>query len=165
MNIAAIDPLTLPSLPLGERSRLPNCPAIYFVLNGTRVLYIGQTINLAQRWLTHHRWQQFSKQGESTRVAWLNLEDTELNLLPGIEAALIEYFRPELNGTALDTTRLRVTVTLSEEVHKTLSEWADEEERTLANLMAYIAAKAAKERQQQNETSSPAPKQKEKGAA
>jgi len=51
--------------------------------------------------------------------------------------------------------RLRVTVTLSEDVYKTLSEWAEEEERTLANLMAYIAAKAAKEHQQQNETPSP----------
>jgi len=56
---------------------------------------------------------------------------------------------PEAYNDDLDLmTRLRVTVTLSEEVHKTLAEWADEEERTLANLMAYIAAKAAKEYQQ-----------------
>lgn len=34
MNTADINPLTLPSLPLLERSDLPNCPAVYFVLNG-----------------------------------------------------------------------------------------------------------------------------------
>jgi hypothetical protein len=32
MNLAKIDLLTLPSLPLANRSELPNCPAIYFVL-------------------------------------------------------------------------------------------------------------------------------------
>ena len=44
----------------------------------------------------------------------------------------------------------RVTVTLSSEVHQILSEWADKEERPLANLVAYIVSKAAKEYQQQN---------------
>ena len=46
----------------------------------------------------------------------------------------------------------RVTVTLSSEVHLILSEWADKEERPLANLVAYIVSKAAKEYQQQNVT-------------
>ena len=68
---------------------------------------------------------------------------------------------PEAYNNDLDLmARLRVTVTLSEEVHKVLSDWADEEERTLANLMAYIAAKAAKERQQ-TKTSSPSHLKKE----
>ncbi len=49
-------------------------------------------------------------------------------------------------------TRPRVTVTLSEEVHQVLAEWAEEEERTLANLIAYVAAKAAKEWQEQKQT-------------
>jgi hypothetical protein len=37
MNTADINPLTLPSLPLLERSDLPNCSAVYFVLNGDRM--------------------------------------------------------------------------------------------------------------------------------
>ncbi|MEW5857504.1 MAG: hypothetical protein AB1861_08995 [Cyanobacteriota bacterium] len=57
--------------------------------------------------------------------------------------------------------RLRTTVTLSEEVHEILSEWADEEERTLANLLSYIATKAAKERQQQQKEASSPKKSKE----
>ena len=48
----------------------------------------------------------------------------------------------------LMTARPRVTVTLSEEVHEALTSWAEDEERTVANLLAYIAAKAVKERQE-----------------
>jgi hypothetical protein len=48
----------------------------------------------------------------------------------------------------------RVTITLSEEVHQILAEWADQEERPLANLVVYIVSKAAKEYQQQKETPS-----------
>ena len=55
MNVASIDPLTLPSLPLLERSHLSYCPAIYFVMQGECVLYIGKTINLAQRWANNNR--------------------------------------------------------------------------------------------------------------
>lgn len=44
--------------------------------------------------------------------------------------------------------RPRVTVTLSEEVHEELTKWAENEERTVANLLAYIATKAVKEHQE-----------------
>jgi excinuclease UvrABC nuclease subunit len=55
MNVAEIDPLTLPSLPLSEQKHLPSCSAIYFVMQGDRVLYIGKTVDLAQRWATHNK--------------------------------------------------------------------------------------------------------------
>jgi predicted transcriptional regulator len=42
--------------------------------------------------------------------------------------------------------RMRVTVTLPEDVHQALSEWAEEEDRTLANLLSHVAAKAVRER-------------------
>jgi hypothetical protein len=44
--------------------------------------------------------------------------------------------------------RLRVTVTLPEDVYQALSAWAEEEDRTLANLLAHLAAKAVRERQE-----------------
>ena len=44
--------------------------------------------------------------------------------------------------------RMRVTVTLPEDVHQSLSEWAEEEDRTLANLLSHVAAKAVRERQE-----------------
>jgi CopG-like RHH_1 or ribbon-helix-helix domain, RHH_5 len=54
------------------------------------------------------------------------------------------------------TQRQRVNVTLPEDVHRILSAWADSEDRTLANLLAHLAAKAARERQEQ--TAAPASK-------
>ncbi|MBD1930443.1 hypothetical protein H6F79_01095 [Trichocoleus sp. FACHB-69] len=51
--------------------------------------------------------------------------------------------------------RLRTTITLSEDVHKILSEWAEEEERSLANLLSYLASQAAKQRQKDKENPSP----------
>lgn len=61
---------------------------------------------------------------------------------------------PAVNVVSDLMAKPRVTVTLSEEVYKIISDWADEEERPLANLVAYIVTKAAKEYQQQNETPS-----------
>jgi len=61
---------------------------------------------------------------------------------------------PEVDVVSDLMAKPRVTVTLSEEVYKILSEWADKEERPLANLVTYIVSKAAKEYQQQNFTPS-----------
>ena len=44
--------------------------------------------------------------------------------------------------------RPRITVTVSEEVYTFLSEWADKEERPLANLAAYLLSKAVRENQE-----------------
>jgi len=46
MSTATIDPTVLPSLPLDERRGLPDTAAIYFVLAGDTVLYIGQSVSL-----------------------------------------------------------------------------------------------------------------------
>ncbi|HAG85809.1 MAG TPA: excinuclease ABC C subunit domain-containing protein, partial [Cyanobacteria bacterium UBA12227] len=94
MIITDIDPLTLPSLPLNERSHLPYCPAVYFVVANNNVLYIGQTANLHDRWLAHHRWGQLKELNELVRIAWL--ECGEHHLLTEIEAALISHFEPPL---------------------------------------------------------------------
>lgn len=50
--------------------------------------------------------------------------------------------------------RPRITLTVSEDVYKYLSDWAEREERPLANLAAYLLSQAAREHQQQNESSS-----------
>jgi predicted transcriptional regulator len=47
-----------------------------------------------------------------------------------------------------------VTVTLPEDVHQALSEWAEEEDRTLANLLSHVAAKAVRDRQEQKKDES-----------
>ncbi len=100
MNLAKIDLLTLPSLPLANRSELPKCAAIYFVLKGQTVLYIGRTSNLQQRWFGHHRWHQLEAVGAHICIAWLHC--TDVSLLPELETALIKHFQPSLNRAATD---------------------------------------------------------------
>lgn len=41
----------------------------------------------------------------------------------------------------------RVTVTLDDETHQALQEWADLEARSVPNLLAYLALKAVREKQ------------------
>ena len=92
-----INPLTLPSLPLTERHRLPNLPAGYFAIaEAGEVLYIGRSKKLAARWGVHHRYVQLKTIG-NVRIAWLHFSDE--SLLPEIEEALIKYFLPTLNST------------------------------------------------------------------
>ncbi len=95
MNTRNIDPLTLPSLPLKERSSLPSCPAIYFVTASDNVVYIGKAANLASRWVNHHKWSELTKIDCPVKIAWLECSDDKL--LEDIEAALIEQFKPKLN--------------------------------------------------------------------
>jgi DNA-binding Xre family transcriptional regulator len=93
----SIDFSVLPSLCLTRRSELPEVPAIYFAINSLdQIQYIGRSQNLRQRWLSHHR--QFQLQAiDSVRIAWLRCDD--VSLLAEIEAALIEWFEPPLNGS------------------------------------------------------------------
>jgi len=54
-----------------------------------------------------------------------------------------------MTGNVEDTELVkRITVTLDDETHQILQQWADDEARTVPNLLAWLALKAAKERQQ-----------------
>lgn len=90
-----INPLALPSLPLKERSNLPDCSAIYFVIADDNVVYIGKAASLASRWVNHHKWSELKKIDCPVKIAWL--ECSNAKLLDDIETALIEQFRPKLN--------------------------------------------------------------------
>jgi CopG-like RHH_1 or ribbon-helix-helix domain, RHH_5 len=46
----------------------------------------------------------------------------------------------------------RITVTLDDETHQVLQEWADSEARTVPNLLAYLALVAIKNKQQEQVT-------------
>lgn len=89
-----VNPLKLPSLPLGWRKGFPSCPAIYFAIAGKKVLYIGRTAKLFERWKAHHRQAELESIKE-VRIAWMEVSDP--SLLPAIEKALIQYFKPLLN--------------------------------------------------------------------
>ncbi len=87
----SIDLLALPSVQLSDKRSLPHCPAIYFVLDGEEIVYIGQTNSLLLRWQAHHKLKE-CKALENPRIAWIEISDTTLVL--DIEAALIEWFKP-----------------------------------------------------------------------
>lgn len=89
---------TLPSLPLSRRSCLPEEPGVYFVVQQTRIRYIGQTQSLKTRWAQHHRLEQYLKEDDMV-IAWLPLSKTLTR--SAIERACINYFTPLDNGKRL----------------------------------------------------------------
>src|SRR5215831_9532432 len=96
----AIDVGVLPTLPLAERGDLPDTPAIYFVLTGDTVLYVGKAGCLRQRWVAHHRLAQLGEYG-ACRMAWMQVDDA--GLLDELEQACIDHFQPVLNGETRPT--------------------------------------------------------------
>ena len=115
IDVQTIPLLALPSLPFNERRRLPSCAAIYFVLNAAgTVLYIGQSINLAVRWVAHHRATKLADK-QATRIAWLVMDDE--TLLNAVESACIAYFEPLCNGMRDPAPDDRVTIHLKTDRH------------------------------------------------
>jgi excinuclease UvrABC nuclease subunit len=97
INPSSLDLTALPSLCLSRRAELPKAPAVYFAIDSlAQVQYIGQSINLRQRWANHHhRQQQLDGIGNIT-IAWLEI--SELSLRREVEEALIQHFDPPFNG-------------------------------------------------------------------
>jgi len=146
-NVDTINPKTLPSLPLEDRRQLPNCAAIYFVLDSDDVaLYIGQSIALSRRWMAHHRAKQL--QGlEGIRIAWLEVSDTAL--LDDIEQACIDHFAPSLNGVARPIGCRNIKegerwrqVRLPDEASARLDAWAAKKELSTSYLIRRLILEA-----------------------
>lgn len=93
---------SLPSVLLGDRSKLPQIAAIYFVHQGNKLLYIGKSENLRQRWYSHHRLVQFLNTGDNVYISWFpyTQEDSNQSLV-SIEESLIELLEPDYNGVPL----------------------------------------------------------------
>lgn len=144
MNVAEINPLHLPSLPLAERRQLPDCPAIYFVLEGGSVVYIGKAASLTQRWTQHHKWQQFSELVDGSRIAWLECSDT--SLLDSVETALIRHFDPIFNrGKSQYLSSKKLNAVIPDETWEALEEIASREMRTKSQMAAILLAEGIAE--------------------
>jgi hypothetical protein len=153
MNLATINPLTLPSLSLANRSALPPCPAVYFALEGDHVLYVGRSVNLQQRWITHHRYSQL-KGLNNVRIAWLECSDP--SLLPEIEAALIEYFQPSLNGKLIPPQDIaRIVFHAPDEIKEKLERLAMKRLRSVSNLVRLIVEEEIAKAEKSGELSEP----------
>lgn len=148
MKPTSIDPLTLPSLPLTNHRKLPNCPAIYFVLDDSEtVLYIGRTGNLQQRWIAHHRWSQFANFSGNVRVAWM--ECTDASLLLESERVLIEHFQPLLNGSPAQTPK--IIAYMEPELKAAAEKLAKKQRRSVSSLVCLLLEEAVKQEQQEAE--------------
>jgi hypothetical protein len=99
----------LPSVTVGQVRSLPNTPAIYFVLIGARVVYVGETCRLRERWCSHV--YSYTVDCCMGSIAYLAMS-VETRIRRKIEAHLINRFQPILNGgnvrlLALDVLRAR----------------------------------------------------------
>ncbi len=91
---------SVPSVRILERNKLPESPAIYFVITpDNRLLYIGQSKNLRQRWQSHHRFQQFIEASQETRVVWFEFDESDRQSIPSVEEELITLLDTEYNET------------------------------------------------------------------
>jgi len=124
-----LDLSSLPSVPLGSKSELPNEAAIYFAIDSQRTIqYIGRTANLNQRWQGHHRTKALKAMGQ-VRIAYLALD---ADLLPSVENALIKYFDPALNRSAQEKTGIvQLVVEIDKELMENIKALAKAEDRTL----------------------------------
>ena len=95
INPSELNLSTLPWLPLEAKSAFPRKPAIYFAIDSQdSIQYIGRSNDVRERWKNHHRYEELAAIG-GVRVVYLFIEAPEL--LPEIEAALIDWFQPQLN--------------------------------------------------------------------
>ena len=94
ISIENIDLFQLPSLPLLEYKDLPKTRAIYFVITGETVLYIGQTDCLRRRWRKH---QILNKVicFEKVKIVWIELSSRLKRI--NIERELIKKINPLFN--------------------------------------------------------------------
>ena len=95
VNPRELDLSKLPWLPLEEKAAFPRKAAIYFAIDSLgKVLYIGRSVNVHQRWEQHHKYDELSKLN-NVRISYLFFDDVEL--LPELESALMDWFDPPLN--------------------------------------------------------------------
>ena len=95
INPETLDLTSLPWLPLEEKSAFPKKSAIYFAIDSLGTIqYIGRSLDVHQRWLNHHKYKTLNDIG-NIKIAYLFIDAVEL--LPEIEAALIDWFNPPLN--------------------------------------------------------------------
>ena len=76
------------------RKKLPEISGVYIVYVGKRLLYIGQTANLKNRFKNHHRLPEFVE--ANARVAWFGDDGGDRLALEG---EMIDLLEPEMNGT------------------------------------------------------------------
>lgn len=89
-----------PSCPIDSRCYLPSASAIYFLMRGDECLYVGQSINLRNRWNAHEKLAEVGE-GESLRLAW---QPTPERHLDAVERKMISVLKPRYNYNLMPRT-------------------------------------------------------------
>lgn len=89
----------LPSLPLFEKSHLPPLPGLYYVVSGTKVLYVGKAVSIRLRWNSsrygdHHKLAEIQRYPDA-RIYWRTVQGERLR--SHLEALEIRRCKPLLN--------------------------------------------------------------------
>lgn len=78
-----------------DLSHLPPVSAIYRVVHQNRVIYVGQTTDLKQRWRNHHiHVVLIERYGNDWEIDWVEISEINLDRA---EAFAHRLFQPELN--------------------------------------------------------------------
>lgn len=159
INPASLDLSSLPWMPLEVRSAFPKQPAIYFAVDSQGCIqYIGRSINPKRRWAQHHKHDVLAQMG-SVKIVYLFIDAIEL--LPEIEAALIQWFDPPLNGISsksadYDETKKPKQFLLTETASSMLDELCKEDGVTRSEFLErairsnYESRKAVKNEQEES---------------
>jgi hypothetical protein len=95
LDLIQINVSELSSVLISERDELPEQSGIYFVTDESETIhYIGMSINLRNRWYSHHRQEDFDLI-ENGKIAYIS--SMPKHYLKEIEATLIKTFIPRLN--------------------------------------------------------------------
>ncbi|EAZ91118.1 GIY-YIG nuclease family protein [Crocosphaera chwakensis] len=89
----------LPSVSFDNLDELPEYSGIYFVIDSSdRMIYIGQSENILNRWKNHHRKLQIEEKHQEIpiRIAWKSWNKEDLKIA---EKYYINHYHPLLNGT------------------------------------------------------------------
>lgn len=86
-------PKDFPSVTLDSIRFLPSMPGIYFALSDQKVLYIGQSTNIQERWKKHHKYNEL-KSWKGVRIHFIPSDGRPLL---DQEAEWISAFSPPLN--------------------------------------------------------------------
>lgn len=105
----------LPYVDLLQLEKLPTCSGIYFATDSQdRILYVGLSVNLAERWKDHHRLHQLQEihKNSPVRISWLVWTESDLST---VEKYFIDRYQPLLNKTKVKSkTIIPSEVTLRE---------------------------------------------------
>lgn len=142
---------------LGNFKALPESSAIYFVIDGDSVYYVGKAKNLRQRFLNHHKFDEFQSLA-NPQILWVAvskgfLHDAEKlcmdTLTPnGNSYSAVEYRGEEaiVEGSG----KFIISFVATTEQKAQLETWAKEDDRTVSATIRQIL-----EREFQNRTQAP----------